>query len=145
VEIPIVYLAGPLFTGAEHAYNEALAQKITALGFEVYLPQDVTSSYIGKVNWQSNLYHALIRGIYNAHLVVAVLDGPDVDSGTAWEAGWACANGKTVFGLRTDFRSFGEEGKVNLMVDQSCEEIATSEARLVNCLKRWKGDWDAGR
>lgn len=35
----------------------------------------------------------------------AVLDGVDVDSGTAWEIGYAYARGKPIIGLRTDFMS----------------------------------------
>ena len=48
-----------------------------------------------------------------------MLDGVDVDSGTAWEIGYAYAKGKPVFGLRTDFRTLGIEGTVNLMIERS--------------------------
>ncbi len=50
--------------------------------------------------------------------IVAVLDGVDVDSGTAAEIGYGFAKGKRIFGLRTDFRATGEnEGAlVNLQV-----------------------------
>jgi nucleoside 2-deoxyribosyltransferase len=50
--------------------------------------------------------------------VVAVLDGVDVDSGTAAEIGFAYALGKWISGLRTDFRMTGENeaGVVNLQV-----------------------------
>lgn len=51
--------------------------------------------------------------------VLAVLDGPDVDSGTAAEIGYATKAGKVVVGLRTDKRRTGEnEGvSVNLQVE----------------------------
>jgi nucleoside 2-deoxyribosyltransferase len=42
--------------------------------------------------------------IRNAKLVLAVLDGVDVDSGTASEIGFAYACGKPIAGIRTDFR-----------------------------------------
>jgi nucleoside 2-deoxyribosyltransferase len=50
--------------------------------------------------------------------VLAVLDGTDVDSGTAAEIGYARARGKPVVGLRTDLREGGENAgtAVNLQV-----------------------------
>ncbi len=57
--------------------------------------------------------------IEEAEAVLAVLDGPDVDSGTASEIGFAFARGKLIVGLRSDFRLSGEnEGcLVNLQVE----------------------------
>jgi glutathione S-transferase len=50
--------------------------------------------------------------------VFAVLDGTDVDSGTAAEIGYAAALGCTIVGLRTDFRMAGDNpaAPVNLQV-----------------------------
>ena len=81
--------------------------------------------------------------ILDADLVIAVLDGIDVDSGTASEIGFAYANGKPIFGLRTDFRLSGENeaAKVNLQVaywiEASKGSIATSLAELCDELKMW--------
>jgi nucleoside 2-deoxyribosyltransferase len=57
--------------------------------------------------------------IDNAHGVVAVLDGPDVDSGTAAEIGYAFARGKFIVGYRGDFRQSAdnEASIVNLQVE----------------------------
>jgi nucleoside 2-deoxyribosyltransferase len=57
--------------------------------------------------------------IDEAHAVVAVLDGVDVDSGTAAEIGYAFARGKLIVGYRGDFRlSADNEGSiVNLQVE----------------------------
>lgn len=51
--------------------------------------------------------------------IVAVLDGSDVDSGTASEIGYASALGKPILGYRGDFRisSDNEELRVNLQVE----------------------------
>jgi len=49
-----------------------------------------------------------------ADAVLAVLDGTDVDSGTATEMGYACALGTPVVGLRTDFRQAGDHDGVNV-------------------------------
>jgi len=59
------------------------------------------------------------EAIRNCDIVLAVLDGADVDSGTASEVGFAYALGKTILGYRGDFRRTGEnEGCiVNLQVE----------------------------
>lgn len=55
-------------------------------------------------------------------LLVAVLDGMEVDSGTAAEIGYAFGLGKQVWALRTDFRNSGEPGAiVNLQVQYFVE------------------------
>lgn len=65
--------------------------------------------------------------------VFAVLDGVDVDSGTAAEIGYAFARGKIVFGLRTDFRLAGDNigATVNLQVEYF---ITASGGRVVTTL-----------
>jgi nucleoside 2-deoxyribosyltransferase len=52
-------------------------------------------------------------------MAFAVLDGVDVDSGTAAEIGYAYARGKPILGYRGDFRlSADNEGStVNLQVE----------------------------
>ena len=55
--------------------------------------------------------------IDDSDAVVALLDGPQVDDGTAWEIGYAYARGKPIVGIRTDFRNAGDtsHGRVNDM------------------------------
>ena len=72
------------------------------------------------------------RLLAEASAVLAVLDGPDVDSGTAAEVGWAAASGQPVIGLRTDFRLADHEAAVvNLQVE---DFIVVSGGRLVATL-----------
>ena len=61
-----------------------------------------------------------------------MLDGPDVDSGTAAEIGWAAARQCPVVGLRTDFRLADHEAApVNLQVE---DFITVSGGALVTSL-----------
>jgi nucleoside 2-deoxyribosyltransferase len=77
-------------------------------------------------------------------LVFAVLDGADVDSGTAAEIGYAFAKAKPIIGYRGDFRlSADNEGSVvNLQVEyfihQSGGEIIPALAELEAALGRLK-------
>jgi nucleoside 2-deoxyribosyltransferase len=50
--------------------------------------------------------------------IIAILDGVDVDSGTASEIGYGFGQGKVIYGLRTDFRLAGDNpgSIVNLQV-----------------------------
>jgi nucleoside 2-deoxyribosyltransferase len=71
----------------------------------------------------------------------AILDGVDVDSGTAAEIGYAFAKGKYVCGLRTDFRLAGDNpgSIVNLQVEyfifESGGTIVTSTDALIELAK----------
>lgn len=73
--------------------------------------------------------------------VVAYLNGSDVDSGVAFEMGYAHALGKLVVGYRDDFRQAGEnEGcDVNLMVEfpiKGCNrKLATTLEELKDQVK----------
>ncbi|HEV2074141.1 MAG TPA: nucleoside 2-deoxyribosyltransferase [Thermomicrobiales bacterium] len=75
----------------------------------------------------------------------AILDGVDVDSGTAAEIGYAFAAGKYICGLRTDFRLAGdnEAAIVNLQVQYfivaSGGRVATSSPELVELAKVFSG------
>lgn len=64
------------------------------------------------------------KAIERVDVVVAALDGPDVDSGTASEIGFAFARGKTIFGYRGDIRRTGENeaALVNMQVQYWIEE-----------------------
>lgn len=57
--------------------------------------------------------------IDNCDAIFAVLDGTDVDSGTAAEIGYGFARGKKILGYRGDFRlcADNEGGIVNLQVE----------------------------
>lgn len=83
--------------------------------------------------------HELIE---RADGVLAVLDGSDVDSGTAAEIGAASVLGKPIVGLRTDFRSLGDnEGSpVNLQVEyfisRTGGEIVADAKRAARLLAR---------
>jgi nucleoside 2-deoxyribosyltransferase len=67
--------------------------------------------------------------------VVAVLDGAQVDDGTAWELGWAHARGIPIFGLRTDRRTAQQPDEpVNLMIFESLRRLVTSSDDLLASL-----------
>jgi hypothetical protein len=76
--------------------------------------------------------------IKGAAAVLAVLDGPDVDSGTAAEIGYAGALGVPVIGLRTDIRLSGDNPAttVNLQVQYFLAELCADVSTAVDALRR---------
>jgi nucleoside 2-deoxyribosyltransferase len=91
----------------------------------------------------AELARANVENIERADGLVVVLDGVDVDSGTASEIGYAFALGKRIYGLRTDFRLAGDnEGSiVNLQVQYFIEasggEIHTVTKGVIEAVERW--------
>ncbi|RXE56791.1 nucleoside 2-deoxyribosyltransferase [Methanoculleus taiwanensis] len=123
-----IYLAGPLFTEAELAYNLVLYDLLTRHLFDVYLPQEVgdNSSCRDREEHRA-IFDRHVRALREADIVVAVCDGADADSGTAWEMGYAYALGKPVIVLRTDFRMAGRHECVNLMLEESAVVVLKKE------------------
>jgi nucleoside 2-deoxyribosyltransferase len=133
---PKLYVAGPLgFSEAgRHFYTTVLLPHLRGLGYEVLDPWALTDprkvEAIEKLPFgvpRREAWRALNReigaanraAIDEASAVVAILDGVDVDSGTAAEIGYAFARGKLVVGYRGDFRlsADNEGGVVNLQVE----------------------------
>ncbi len=129
-----VYLAAPLFSEAELDFNRMLRDEIKSSGFNVFLPQEDSNNVKDRDDRQSIIFSKNEAAIESSDIIVAVVDGADVDSGTAWEIGYAYARGKSILGLRTDFRTLGIEGTVNLMIERSVI-LCMSIRELLNRLK----------
>ena len=111
-----IYLAGPLFTTAEREFNTRLAQILRGAGHEVFLPQEQEA----RDSPARAIFETDVQAIDAADVVVASMDGPDPDSGTCWECGYAYARKKPIVLFRTDFRAADELGKAayNLMLTE---------------------------
>jgi nucleoside 2-deoxyribosyltransferase len=154
-----IYIASPLgFSEPGRAfYYETLIPQIESFGHEVVDPwklsdqkkiESVLTMPLGpekRDEWRllnveigRNNHVAIDR----CDAIFAVLDGADVDSGTASEIGYAFAKGKPILGYRGDFRlSADNEGSiVNLQVEyfirQSGGEIITRFADLSAALAK---------
>jgi nucleoside 2-deoxyribosyltransferase len=156
-----IYLAGPLgFSEAGRFYQDGvLIPRIEHLGYEIINPWKLTQQQ--KINavqampygpqrrsaWQSlnrEIGGNNSSGIDRSDLIVAVLDGPDVDSGTASEIGYGFAKGKAIIGYRGDFRlaADNEGSLVNLQVEyfirQSGGDILANLDDLLETLTKIK-------
>jgi nucleoside 2-deoxyribosyltransferase len=95
-----IYLAGPLFSTAERNFNKELTRLLRDKGYEVWLPQEFEQMTMTP----QQIFLKDVEGIDWADVVVANMDGPDPDSGTSWECGYAYRK-KPVVLFRTDFRA----------------------------------------
>lgn len=129
-----IYAAGPLgFSAASRPFHDdVLVPALRARGFDVLDPWTGGGAITAALALR-DLHEQLAAlrdanrsvGAANEDLirscdgVLAVLDGSDVDSGTAAEIGFAAALGKPVVGWRSDVRSAGDNpgAVVNLQVE----------------------------
>jgi nucleoside 2-deoxyribosyltransferase len=130
-----LYLASPLgFADSTRPYMKSLVEMLSPY-VDVLNPWDKTGfdeefarlagendfaarrDQLAKIN--SELGRLNAQDIDSANGLFAILDGVDVDSGTAAEIGYAYARGKYICGLRTDFRLSADNhgSTVNLQVE----------------------------
>jgi nucleoside 2-deoxyribosyltransferase len=134
-----LYVAAPLFTEAERAFNLVLARALEAEGHHVYLPQRDTPSSEGSGR-TTNIFHSNLAALRTAEAVIAVCDGVQVDDGTAWEIGYAYGRNLQVFGLRTDAR-IGQQADepINLMILEALSELSPTIEQLVHTIRYAEG------
>lgn len=110
-----LYFAGPLFTTPERTWNAEVTAALRAAGHEVFLPQEQEPGKDGR-----GIFATDVGGIDWAGGLVAIMDGPDPDSGTAWEVGYAYGTKKRIVLVRTDSRQLaGSSGDYNPMLTQA--------------------------
>jgi nucleoside 2-deoxyribosyltransferase len=118
-----IYLAAPLFSAAERQFNKDFAAALKHTdGLEdvfIILPQVKADELKGEKDFIYKMYNYCLRAIDDSDLVLSILEGPDTDSGTCVEMGYAHARQKPIIGVRTDFRNSEDRG-VNLMVSNVC-------------------------
>jgi nucleoside 2-deoxyribosyltransferase len=142
-----VYFAGPLFTPYERSFIDECAARLRTDGIDVFVPHenalatgDTSAAVIFAKDW---------RGLSEADAVVAVLDGPMVDDGTACEIGIFYAlmqsdsTKKGIVGLLTDLRgTLRHEGHgLNLFVHGCIEaagKVCNSMDEVSAALAEWR-------
>jgi nucleoside 2-deoxyribosyltransferase len=143
-----IYLAGPLFTEAERAWHtqtkhllqQAAAGQDTAINvvwpYELITTEEIVA--LGS-EARTEIFRRCKDGLDNARIVVALLDGTQVDDGTAWEIGYFFSRksaGQTIIGIRTDFRKAGESASaiVNAMIEMACDRIVHDRNDLMEAV-----------
>lgn len=129
----VVYLAGPLFSEAERAWLDGLAARLRAEGFECFLPHEHFEE-LAEVT-PAEVYRVDADGVRAANVLLAWLDGPVIDDGTAAEIGMFAQlvesgdpRYRGIVGLATDLRLQRRRGSavgdgMNLFVVGAIEAV----------------------
>ncbi len=138
-----IYQAGPLFSAAEISWHKDFKRRLSDAGHDVQWPGDFfTPEEIESFGADAakKIMERDRDAVDACEVVVALLDGAQVDDGTAWEVGYAYARGKRVVGIRTDFRNAGDtsQGQVNAMVEGSCVAIVKDIDGVLEVLRNLK-------
>ncbi|RKT45633.1 nucleoside 2-deoxyribosyltransferase [Thiocapsa rosea] len=140
----VIYLAGPLFTEAERDWHRKtkglLLEQASQRGepieivwpYELITPEEIAALGVGS---RAEIFRRCKTELDRADVLIALLDGTQVDDGTAWEIGYFFATKAaeaTIIGIRTDFRRAGESEHaiVNAMVEIACDVIVNTQAAL---------------
>jgi nucleoside 2-deoxyribosyltransferase len=144
-----IYLAGPMFTPYERTFLAECADRLRADGFEVFVPHEQGLS--GRDATAEKIFAVDAEGVETADAMLALLDGPSVDDGTACEIGLFHGlkqrnpGRKGVVGLLTDLRAERQgEFALNLFVrgciDAGGGTVVDSLDDALAILHRWRSD-----
>ena len=130
-----VYIAAPLFSEGERAFNERIDTIIRNAGHETFLPQrdggmvaDLPEEIDG-MPVRKYLFSLDCQHMDWCDLVLFLFDGRVPDEGACFELGYCFAKGKRCVGYKTDARSF-IGGFDNVMLYGAPETVLRSESEL---------------
>lgn len=143
-----IYLAGPLFNESQRMWlrktkemiEEAFDGWVTVWWpYEFFTAEELTA--LGP-QAKYHIFETCRSRLAKSDLLVALLDGSEVDDGTAWEIGYfySVSDGAhDIIGIRTDFRNGGDTAtsRVNAMIECSCQEIVSTREQLLLNIQRW--------
>jgi nucleoside 2-deoxyribosyltransferase len=146
-----IYFAGPLFSEAEREWIRSTIKEIEALAAQHGKKSEIIFPY--ELFTQEEIDHLGPKGkleifsrckshLDDADIVIALLDGSQVDDGISWEIGYFFARKspeQRIIGIRTDFRRAGEsEGAVvNPMIECSCDWVVRSREELMETILKF--------
>lgn len=134
-----IYLAGSFFSKAEQNWLRSLKDELQKLGYDVLWPYELFNQ-ADIVICGNSASRRIMEGCRDAlascKLVVALLDGTQVDDVTAWDLGYAYALNIPAVGIRTDARYCGETpgARVNAMIAGSIP-ICLSREEFIDWLR----------
>jgi hypothetical protein len=147
-----VYVAGPLFSEAERAWLDSLAARLRAEGFDCFVPHENFAQIVELT--PEEVYRVDGEGLRAAAALVAWLDGPMIDDGTAAEIGAFAELVRSgdpryrgIVGIVTDLRLERRRGNapgdgMNLFVIgaiESCGRVCWSVDEGIDALRKLAG------
>lgn len=130
------FLAAPLFNDSERDFNSKVAKVLRNNGFNVWMAQEAPFISQGTDEEKKAIFERDIKALRNSDVVVAILDGIEIESGVAFEIGFACCLGKPTIGIKTDYRTFSNIEEINLMLEVPIIKICNKITEVLSILKR---------
>ncbi|MEK6919101.1 MAG: nucleoside 2-deoxyribosyltransferase [Nanoarchaeota archaeon] len=96
------YVAGKLTSESEREFLEKIARVCESVGMKTFLPHRDAGLAKSIKDVKKIFKKDILGGFKDCKLVVADLNGLHVGAGTAWELGYAYANGIPAVGIKTD-------------------------------------------
>lgn len=121
-----VYIAGPLFTKSERDFLEEIEKEIKEMGFKTYLPHKDGGVFIRGENKSEEFFKKDLDAMKDSDILITVLNGNEVDSGTAWEIGFAYSKRIKIIGILDDTRKPDNE-LLNPMIVNSIKIVNSIE------------------
>ena len=130
-----IYIAAPLFSEGERAFNERIDGILRQCGHETFLPQreggcvaDLPDTIEGLPK-RKYLFQLDCAHMDWCDTLLFLFDGRVPDEGACFELGYCYAKGKRCIGFKTDARSF-IDGYDNVMLHGAPETVLRSEQEL---------------
>jgi len=133
-----IYIAGALFTPGQRSYLEKIDNLCTSSGFKTYLPHRDAGLFDRKTTPPDFFFNKDLEEIGKCDIVIAVLNGLEIDSGTMWEVGYAYSKSKIIIGLIEDTRIFNKTQQLNPMISGSVKKICSNLDELKATLSSFK-------
>lgn len=120
-----VYLANGLFSIADRNLNEVIAEKIRSLDCDIdlFCPQEQPVNDKNSFADSLDIFCADYNSLKESDIMIAVIDGVEVDSGVASEIGIASVLGIPIVALYSDVRLMGRSNprKLNALIENGAE------------------------
>lgn len=103
---PTIYMAGPLFNEGDRYTNQVNSDKLRALGYTTFLPQEVVITNDSSELVKAACYYMDFKAIDQAEYMVCNCNGIEIDSGTAAEIGLGYGLHKKLILYKSDVRNY---------------------------------------
>ena len=140
----MIYVAGPMFSQAELAFNRRLADTLEAAGARVFLPQRDGCSLAKLLEEMTpqeasrKIFALDTEMVQRAAAFLIILDGRVPDEGACVALGFAGAKGVPCYGLATDPRT-AKDGAFNPMIAGSIQRVFRTVEEAVDFFRRFQG------
>ena len=130
-----IYIAGPLFSDGERAFNASIDEILRSLGHETYLPQRdggivaLMPDMIDGVPKELYVFRKDCENLRATDFFLLLMDGRVPDEGACVALGYCYAHGIRCVGYKTDSRS-GYDGQDNIMLLGTLEKILHTPQEL---------------